>query len=85
MSSRTPEEIQTEIAAQREQLASTVDELAARLDVKSRAAEKAAALKARATTGEGKPRPEVLAVAGGLLALAVAAVAWRIRQGGDHR
>ena len=38
---RTPEQIETEIAAQRAQLADTVDQLTARLDVKSRASAKA--------------------------------------------
>jgi hypothetical protein len=82
--SSTPEEIEAEIAAQREQLAETVDELAARLDVKTRAGAKVAEIKDRATTEEGKPRPEVLAAAGAVLALAVAAIAWRFRQGGNH-
>ena len=39
---RTPEEIEADIAAQRAQLAGTVDDLAAKLDVKSQAQQKVA-------------------------------------------
>ncbi|MCW2737337.1 DUF3618 domain-containing protein [Nocardioides sp.] len=74
---RTPEQIEAEIAVQREQLADTVDQLTARLDVKSRAQHKVAALKDSATTDSGTPRPEVLAAAASLLAMAVVLVAWR--------
>ena len=77
---RTPEQIEAEIALQREQLAETVDELAAKLDVKSRARDKAASLKESATTDTGAPRPEVLAAAGSLLAMAVVLVLWRRRR-----
>jgi hypothetical protein len=77
---RSPEQIEAEIAAQREQLAETVDELAAKLDVKSRARDKAASLKDSATTDTGAPRPEVLAAAGSLLAMAVVLVLWRRRR-----
>ena len=44
----------------REQLASTVDALQAKLDVKSNAQAKLNEVKDRATTADGKPRPEVL-------------------------
>jgi len=74
---QTPEQIEAEIAAQREQLADTVDQLTAKLDVKSRAQHKAADLKDRATTDTGSPRPEVLAAAGSLVAMAIALVWWR--------
>lgn len=77
---RTPEQIEADIVAQREQLASTVDELAAKLDVKSQAQQKVAELKDSATTDSGKPRPEVLAAAGSLVAMAVVLLLWRHRR-----
>ena len=76
---RTPEEIESDIARQREQLAGTVDQLAAKLDVKSRAQARVHTLQDRATTDSGSPRPEVLAAAGSLLAMAIVLVVWRIR------
>lgn len=79
---QTPQEIEAEIAAQREQLAATVDQLGAKLDVKTRAQEKVSDLRDRATTDSGRPRPEVLAAAGSLLAMAAVLVVWRVRQGG---
>ncbi|HEY0642182.1 MAG TPA: DUF3618 domain-containing protein [Nocardioides sp.] len=74
---RTPEQLEADVAAQREQLAGTVDELAAKLDVKSQAQEKVASLKDSATTDDGKPRPEVLAAVGSLVAMAVVLIVWR--------
>ena len=79
MTNRTPEQIEAEIAAQRAALAGTVDQLSAKLDVKSRAQHKAADLKDRATTDTGSPRPEVLAAAASLVAMAVVLVWWRRR------
>ena len=76
---QTPEQIQADIEAQREQLADTVDQLTAKLDVKSHAQQKVADVKDRATTDTGKPRPEVLAAAGSLLAMAAVLVWWRRR------
>ncbi|MCW2846228.1 MAG: hypothetical protein JWR90_202 [Marmoricola sp.] len=72
--SKTPEEIQADIELQREQLAGTVDQLTQKLDVKANAKAKvddvkaqaqvrAAEVKDRATTDEGKPRPEVIGIA----------------------
>ena len=77
---RTPEQIEAEIEGQRAQLAGTVDELAAKLDVKTQAKEKVAALKDSATTDSGAPRAEVLAAAGSLVAMAVVLMLWRRRR-----
>ncbi len=77
---KTPEELEAEIALQREQLASTVDDLAAKLDVKSQAQQKVAGLKDAATTDTGAPRPEVVAAAGSLVAMALVLVVWRVRR-----
>ena len=76
---RTPEEIEADIAAQRAQLAGTVDDLATKLDVKSQAQQKVASLKDSATTDSGTPRPEVLAAVGSLVAMAVVLLLWRRR------
>ena len=59
----TPEDIQADIERQREQLAQTVDELGHKLDVKAQTRAKVAEVKDRATTDEGKPRPELLGAA----------------------
>jgi hypothetical protein len=77
---KTPEELEAEIARQREQLAGTVDDLAAKLDVKSQAQRKVASLKDSATTDSGSPRPEVLAAVGSLVAMAAVLVVWRLRR-----
>ena len=77
---KTPEQLEAEIAQQREQLADTVDQLAAKLDVKSRAQEKVGALKDSATTDTGRPSAEVLGAAGSLVAMAVVLVLWRRRR-----
>ncbi len=77
---RTPEELEADVALQREQLAATVDDLAAKLDVKSQAQQKVAALKDSATTDTGAPRPEVLAAAGSLAAMAMVLLVWRLRR-----
>ena len=59
----TPEQIEADIARQREQLADTVNQLQAKVDVKARAQDKAAELKERATTASGKPRPDITVAA----------------------
>jgi hypothetical protein len=71
------QELEAQIEAQRQQLAGTVDALAAKLDVKTQARAKAAELKQRATTATGKPRPELLAVAAAIVGLLVAWTMWR--------
>jgi MYXO-CTERM domain-containing protein len=69
-SAKTPEQIEADIARQREQLASTVNELQAKLDVKTRAQAKVAELKGRATTADGKPTPPAIgATAAAVLAI----------------
>ena len=63
---RDPEharEIQADIEHQREQLAETVDQLTQKLDVKAQTKAKVAEVQDRATTDDGKPRPEVLGAA----------------------
>ena len=77
----TPEEIEADIARQREQLAATVNELQAKLDVKTRARAKAADIKDRATTADGKPTPQVLGAAA--VAVLVAGLAL-LRHRRDH-
>jgi len=72
----TPEEIEADIARQREELAATVTELHARLDVKARTKAKAAELRGRATTPDGKPDPRVVAAAVAVVVLAGVAL-WR--------
>jgi hypothetical protein len=78
--SRTPEQIEADIAAQRERLAQTVDQLSAKLDVKSRTQARLAGVKDRATTVEGTPRPEVIAAAGSLVAMIAVLLIWRLRR-----
>ena len=77
---QTPEQIEADIARQRDELADTVAALEAKLDVKSRAQDKAAELKDRATTDSGKPRPDLSAAAGAALAALVGLVVWRRRR-----
>ena len=75
----TPAEIEADIERQREQLADTVDALQHKLDVTSRTQDKVAHLRDRATTPDGKPRPEVAAGAAAVVALVVGLVVWRRR------
>ena len=77
---RTPEQIEAEIEVQRARLAGTVDDLAAKLDVKAQAKEKVASLKDSATTESGNPRAEVLAAAGSLVAMGLVLLLWRRRR-----
>ena len=77
---KSPEELEAEIAVQRARLAEDVDQLTAKLDVKSRARAQVARLKDFATTADGSPRPEVLAAAGSLVAIAIVLMVWRARR-----
>lgn len=70
----TPEEIEADIVRQREELAATVGQLQAKLDVKARAQDKVAELKDRATTSSGSPRPELIGGAVAVLGLVVVLV-----------
>ena len=72
----TPDEIEADIARQREELAATVTEIHARLDVKARTRATAAELRGRATTPDGKPDPRVVAAAVAIVVLAGVAF-WR--------
>lgn len=73
----TPEEIQADIERQREQLASTVDQLGHKLDVKAQTKQKVADVRDRATTDDGKPRPEVAGAAVGVVLVVALLVWWR--------
>jgi uncharacterized protein DUF3618 len=72
----SPQEIEADIERQREELAETVSQLQSKLDVKTRAKHRASALRDQATTESGRPRPEVLAVAAAVVAVAGLLV-WR--------
>ena len=76
----SPEAIEADIERQREQLADTVSALQERLDIKTRAREKASELRDRATTDTGKPRPELAALAVAAVAGVVGFVVWRRRR-----
>lgn len=76
---QTPEQLEAQIAEQREQLAGTIDALSAKLDVKSQAQAKVAGVRDRATTDEGRVRPEVVAIGAGVVVALVALVWWRRR------
>jgi uncharacterized protein DUF3618 len=79
MSDDRTAQLQADIEAQREHLAETVDQLTHKLDVKAQAKERAADVKDRATTDTGKPRPELLGGAVGLLLVVGLLVWWRRR------
>jgi Protein of unknown function (DUF3618) len=84
----TNAEIQQEIERTRERLGVTVDELAAKADVKARARAKAAEMKARATEVSGRVRPGQAmqrrwpaALVAGALVAGAAVLIWRRRRG----
>jgi hypothetical protein len=77
--SNDPEEIREDIERTRENLAETVDALHAKLDVKAQAKARVARAKDQATTPDGKPRPELIAGAVGIVLL-VAGIVWLRRR-----
>jgi predicted pyridoxine 5'-phosphate oxidase superfamily flavin-nucleotide-binding protein len=77
--SNDPEEIREDIERTRENLAETVDALHAKLDVKAQARARVARAKDQATTADGKPRPELIAGAVGVMLL-VAGLIWLRRR-----
>lgn len=79
MSDPTTAELEARIAAQRDQLAETVDQLSHKLDVKTQAKERVAQVADRATTDDGKPRPELVAALTATVVLVGALVWWRHR------
>lgn len=79
MSNQETARIEAEIEAQREDLARTVDELAHKLDVKAQAKERAAQVRDRATTDDGRPRPQLIAAGAGAVLLVGLLVWWRRR------
>lgn len=76
----SPEQLEADIARQREDLAVTVDRLQAKLDVKARAQDKAHELKDRATTADGRPRPDLTAAAVAAVVLVAGLLVWRRRR-----
>ena len=76
----SPDQLQADLARQREDLATTVDQLHAKLDVKARAQDKAHELKDRATTADGRPRPDLTAAAVAVVALVAGLLVWRRRR-----
>jgi Protein of unknown function (DUF3618) len=75
----TPEQLEADIARQREELAATVTQLQQKLDVKSRARDEVRHLKDRATTASGRPRPDLTVAAVAAVVLLAGLVVWRKR------
>jgi transcription elongation GreA/GreB family factor len=72
-------EIEADIERQREHLADTVDALAHKLDMKAQAKERASRLADRATTSEGRPRPDIVA-AGATVVVLTGLLVWLRRR-----
>jgi hypothetical protein len=79
MTSNGTERLAADIARQRDQLADTVDALQHKLDVKAQAKHKADEVRDRATTANGKPRPELVAAGVALAAVVVGLIVLRRR------
>ena len=79
MSKLETDQLAADIERQRDQLAYTVDALQHKLDMKAQAQEKVSALRDRATTTTGKPRPELVGAGALAVALVVGLVVWRTR------
>jgi hypothetical protein len=79
MTDPTTAELEAQIAAQRDQLAETVDQLTHKLDVKAQAKERAAQVADRATTADGRPRPELVTALVTTVLLVGIVVWWRRR------
>lgn len=73
------EQLEADIERQRDELATTVDALQSRLDVKARAKDKVADVRDRATTDQGRPRPEVIAAGVAVVIAVVGLVVLRRR------
>jgi MYXO-CTERM domain-containing protein len=73
----TPEQIEADLQRQREELAATVSQLHAKIDVKARARHRAAVIRDRVTTDTGRPRPELVAVAAAAVLAVAGLVVWR--------
>ncbi len=76
---QTSGQLEADIERQREQLARTIDALAAKLDVKAQARSKVADVRDRATDDAGRPRTEVLAGAVTAAVVLAGLVWWRRR------
>lgn len=79
MNGRTPEQMEAEIEAQRQELADTVDQLTAKLDVKAQARATVTDIRHRATTDRGRPAPGLVAAIGAVVIATAALVWWRRR------
>jgi hypothetical protein len=75
----TPEQIEADIARQREELAATVTQLQQKLDVKARARQEVRHLRDRVTTPAGRPRTDLTVAAVAAVVLLTGLVVWRKR------
>ena len=75
-----PDAIRADIEATREQLGRTVDELAHRLDVPTRAKERALRIRDTAVETYRESPPAVLGAAAALIVTVVAIVVWRTKR-----